>query len=44
MLAYNVLRHSRHVEIAGTNNISIMDVEVQIREGDVSDAEDGGEN
>ena len=44
VLAYNVLRHSRHVEIAGTNNINIIDVEVQIREDDLTDAEDGGEN
>ena len=44
VLAYNVLRHSRHVEIAGTNNVKIMDVEVQIQEGDINDAKGGDEN
>ena len=44
VLAYNVLRHSRQVEIAGTNNVKIMDVEVHIREDDINDAKDGDEN
>ena len=44
VLAYNVLRHSRNVEIAGTNNVKIMDVEIQIQEGDINDAKGGDEN
>ena len=42
VLAYNVLRHSRHVGIAGNNNVNMIDVDVQIDNGDTFDIEDRG--
>ena len=42
VLAYNVLRHSRHVGIAGNNNVNIIDVDVQIEEPDMDDVKDRG--
>ena len=38
----NVLRHSRHVGIAGNNNVNIIDVDVQIEEPDMDDVKDRG--
>ena len=42
VLAYNVLRHIRHVGIAGHNNINIIDVDVQIEEPDLDDVKNRG--
>ena len=42
VLAYTILRHSRHVGIAGNNNVNIIDVDVQIEEPDMDDVRDRG--
>ena len=42
VLAHNVLRHNRHVGIAGNNNISIIDVDVKLEEPDMGDVKDRG--